>query len=246
MNDLATILNDAYQKSQAYEALNDDNPDPLLVAKSHPDDAALICALFSYGGFRNIVRFLRSLPFELLDESDRNIEAKLDRYYRFQTRADLIAIFQGFAKLRREKIDLKTIFESTYRSDGFLHALNALIVTVRGAIDRETHGIEFFANRPFDPNKLTNVSANKRWMMFLRWMVRKNPPDFGRWEANPSDLIAPLDTHTFRMGKRLGLIQRKSADLKAAIELTEAFKRFDPIDPLKYDFALYRLGQSGL
>ena len=174
------ILEDAYAKSRSYEALNDDHPDPLLVAKNLPDDAALICALFSYGGFRNIVKFLKTLPFELLDESDQVIKQKLNHYYRFQTREDLIAIFQGFAKLRREQVKLKDIFEETYRSDGFLHALNALIFTVRGAVDRSSHGVEFFANHTFNPEKIAGVSANKRWMMFLRWMVRKSPPDFGR------------------------------------------------------------------
>lgn len=243
--DVRAILEDAYQKSLSHEALNDDNPDPLLVARDKPDDEALICALFSYGGFRKIVAFLKSLPFELLNESDKEIAKTLDRYYRFQTREDLIAIFQGFARLRRENIELKEIFESTYRSDGMLSALNSLIGTVRDAIGRDSQGVQFFANRTFDINKLTGVSANKRWMMFLRWMVRTNTPDLGRWSAKESDLIAPLDTHTFNMGRKLGFITRKAADLKSAIELTEAFKKFDPVDPLKYDFALYRLGQSG-
>ena len=56
----------------------------------------------------------------------------------------------------------------------------------------------------------------------------------------------PLDTHTFHVSTKLGLLKRKQCDLKAALELTENLKKFDPLDPIKYDFALYRLGQEGI
>lgn len=36
--------------------------------------------------------------------------------------------------------------------------------------------------------------------------------------------------------------RRNQADLKAAVEITSAFRRFSPEDPVKYDFALTRLG----
>ncbi len=56
----------------------------------------------------------------------------------------------------------------------------------------------------------------------------------------------PLDTHTFNVSRNLGLLKRKSYDLKAVFELTEKLKKFDPKDPVKYDFALYRIGQEKL
>ena len=81
--------------------------------------------------------------------------------------------------------------------------------------------------------------------MFLRWMVRKDNIDMGLWSGvDKRDLIMPLDTHTFNVSKRLGLLKRKTYDLASAIELTETLKGFDESDPLKYDFALYRLGQE--
>lgn len=87
----------------------------------------------------------------------------------------------------------------------------------------------------------------KRWMMYLRWMVRKDSLDMGLWKVmNPSELIMPLDTHTFTLSQKLGLLGRKQCDLKAALELTEMLRTFDPNDPIKYDFALYRLGQEGI
>ncbi|MDD3856306.1 TIGR02757 family protein, partial [Sulfurimonas sp.] len=91
------------------------------------------------------------------------------------------------------------------------------------------------------------AGALKRWMMYLRWMIREDNIDRGLWNGvDKSDLIIPLDTHTFNVSKKLGLLQRKSYDLEAAVELTCKLKEFDKNDPLKYDFALYRIGQEKL
>jgi uncharacterized protein (TIGR02757 family) len=67
--------------------------------------------------------------------------------------------------------------------------------------------------------------------------------DFGIWKKiNPSELICPLDVHTGNVARRLGLLTRKSNDWKAAEELTSNLRKFDPADPVKYDFALFGLG----
>lgn len=95
--------------------------------------------------------------------------------------------------------------------------------------------------------KTKGTGALKRWMMFLRWMVREDNIDMGLWKSiDKQDLIIPLDTHTFHVSRKLGLLKRKTYDLQAAIELTEKLKSFDANDPLKYDFALYRIGQEKL
>ena len=88
-------------------------------------------------------------------------------------------------------------------------------------------------------------SAAKRLNMFLRWMVRndKSGVDFGIWKnISSSQLICPLDVHSGRVARKLGLLQRKQNDWKAAFELTNNLKKFDPSDPVKYDFALFGLG----
>jgi uncharacterized protein (TIGR02757 family) len=88
-------------------------------------------------------------------------------------------------------------------------------------------------------------SACKRLNMYLRWMVRKDNKgvDFGIWnKINPSQLICPCDVHVERVARKLGLIVRPQADWLTAIELTENLKKFDPKDPVKYDFALFGLG----
>ena len=83
--------------------------------------------------------------------------------------------------------------------------------------------------------------------MFLRWMVRNDNLDMGLWtKVDKKDLILPLDTHTFKVSQKLGLLDRKSYDLKSAIIITQELKKLDPQDPIKYDFAIYRLGQEGI
>ncbi len=88
-------------------------------------------------------------------------------------------------------------------------------------------------------------SAAKRLNMFLRWMVRKDEfgVDFGIWKSiSPSILTCPLDVHSGRVARKLGLLARSQDDWQAARELTEKLKTFDPADPVKYDFALFGLG----
>lgn len=88
-------------------------------------------------------------------------------------------------------------------------------------------------------------STCKRLNMFLRWMVRNDScgVDFGIWkQIKPKDLICPCDVHVDRVGRFLGLISRKQTDWFTAVELTGELKRFDPADPVKYDFALFGLG----
>lgn len=88
-------------------------------------------------------------------------------------------------------------------------------------------------------------SAAKRINMFLRWMVRedKQGVDFGIWKSIPAaELYIPLDVHTSKHGRNLGLIQRKQDDWKALEELMAHLRKFDPIDPAKYDFALFGIG----
>ena len=93
-------------------------------------------------------------------------------------------------------------------------------------------------------NPLKN-SAAKRLNMFLRWMVRdsKRGVDFGIWKSiEQSELYIPLDIHTSNNARRLGLLTRKQDDWKALEELMLSLKKMDPIDPVKYDFALFGLG----
>lgn len=91
-------------------------------------------------------------------------------------------------------------------------------------------------------------SACKRLNMFLRWMVRRDEMgvDFGLWKnISPTELICPIDLHVERVARKLKLIKRKPVDWLTAEELTNNLSKFDPTDPVKYDFALFGLGLEG-
>jgi uncharacterized protein (TIGR02757 family) len=88
-------------------------------------------------------------------------------------------------------------------------------------------------------------STCKRLNMFLRWMVRQDQGgvDFGIWKSiSPAQLICPIDLHVARVAKRFNLLPRKQIDWQAALDLTACLRKLDPVDPAKYDFALFGLG----
>lgn len=84
--------------------------------------------------------------------------------------------------------------------------------------------------------------------MFLRWMIRKDQAgvDFGIWDISSALLYCPLDVHTGRTARLLGLLRRQQDDWKAVEELTISLQEFDKKDPVKYDFALFGAGVNGL
>jgi uncharacterized protein (TIGR02757 family) len=114
------------------------------------------------------------------------------------------------------------------------------------------HFRNYFFALPDYPNRTkkhisspSQKSTCKRLNMFLRWMVRKDNcgVDFGIWNnIKPFELICPCDLHVDRVARKLNLITRKQTDWQTAVELTERLREFDPIDPVKYDFALFGLG----
>jgi uncharacterized protein (TIGR02757 family) len=218
--------------------------DPLRIAKPYNDDIiALICALFAYGNAKLIEKFLLSLDFSLLDENEKTIEEGLkERYYRFQTNKDVTEIFKTFARFKKN-YNLEEVFLSGYKTkESVLDGLRELIRTLYDINPYRSGGYEFLLGKIPSQNP---SSPYKRWNMFLRWMARDDELDMGLWKrVKKSSLLMPLDVHTFNVSKKLGLLNRKTYDFKAVLELTQTLKSFDATDPIKYDFAIYRLGQS--
>lgn len=228
------------------EELCTEKPDPLMIARGFGDECnALTCALFAYGNVRAIVGFLQSLDVGLIDLDEESIIAAVDgKYYRFQNTND---IAQWFITLRRLKLygGVEKAFGVGYEKGGVLEGIDSLIEILYELNPYRSKGYTFLIGKPI--KKSSSPSAMKRIFMYLRWMVRHDNLDMGLWSAiTPSELIMPLDTHTFTIATKLGLLTRKQCDLKAALELTENLREFDPHDPVKYDFALYRLGQEGI
>ncbi len=226
-----------------------DYPDPLSIVykhldSKHIDELALICALYAYGNVKLILKNLSAMPFEMLD---KNIDDDIEKfpYYRFQTRHDTRTCFLAL----RHAIKcggIRNIFmESFHKNKNVIDAIYSLInffYTFMKENNLLTNGSIFLFGNP-----LSKTSPLKRYNMFLRWMSRKDNIDLGLWSMLPRNaLVLPLDTHTFRISSTLGLCTLKSANIKAAMQITSNLLKFDSEDPIKYDFALYRIGQLNL
>ena len=252
MNKIKKLLDDEFHARNKHNELSYDKPDPLLVASRYDDEyVILLCALFAYGKASLIVKFLDSLDFSLLDASDEKIDKELDTfYYRFQNSEDIKTIFKTFKKLKKQS-SLNEIFLEGYKTNSsVLEGLDFLINKIHELANYKSQGFTFLVSSPLkrDKNGVIKEIGNapyKRWNMFLRWMVRDDELDLGLWKGiDKKDLLLPLDTHTFNVSKKLGLLNRKTYDLKSALLITEKLKQFDRKDPIKYDFCLYRIGQE--
>ncbi len=246
MTDIYRLLKNEAKKRDTGIELSEEKPDPLYVAKKYADEyISLICALFAYGNAKQILKFLNSLDFSLIDKSEDIIQNRLQGYYyRFQNTQDIIEFFKTIRRFKKES-SLQSIFLLGYKKEySVMDGLRELISLIYDLNSYRSRGYEFLIGKvpPQNPK-----STYKRWHMYLRWMVREDNLDLGLWkEVEKKDLLVPLDTHTFKLGKKLGLIKRKSYDFKAVLELSESFRKIDLNDPVKFDFALYRLGQEKL
>ncbi|MFY9141893.1 TIGR02757 family protein [Sulfuricurvum sp.] len=246
MKEIQAYLDAAAEARDHRDELSSERPDPLMIARDYMDEHhALTCALFAYGSAKSIVAFLSSLNLGSGAADESSLRHRLaGKYYRFQNTEDIV---QWFLTLEGLKAcgGAEKLFKEGYVSDGITGGISSLISQLYELNPYRSQGYEFLIGKPIV--SIAKSSAMKRWMMYLRWMVRKSELDMGLWSGvSTSDLIMPLDTHTFNISRRLGLLNRKQCDMRAAIELTETLKKFDPKDPLKYDFALYRIGQEKL
>ena len=238
-------LDQEVKERNSQAELSYSKPDPLLIASKYNDETiALICALFAYGNAKLIVKFLDSLDFSLLEQSDELIRQELSKhYYRFQKAEDVAVLFIALKRLK--KIDsIENIFYEGYKKEqNILDGLWNFIEKLKRVYPYESRGYSFLIGSV--PKKINAAGTYKRYLMYLRWMVRKDELDLGLWsKIDKKDLLMPLDTHTFKVSQKLGLLTRKTYDMRATLELTETLKGFDVTDPIKYDFALYRLGQE--
>ena len=250
--EIKTLLDIEVENRNKDFEISYDKPDPLLVARRYEDEfVILLCALFAYGNAKLIVKFLDSLDFSLLEKSDEIIDKELNNhYYRFQNAQDIKTVFKTFKRLKNED-SLNSIFVNAYKKENnILEGIDALIQKIHNTANHKSQGFTFLISSPFKRDKQGIIkelgnAPYKRWNMFLRWMVRFDTLDLGLWKKiDKKDLILPLDTHTFKVSKKLGLLENRTYNLKSALEISQKLKEFDPKDPIKYDFAIYRLGQE--
>jgi len=250
LDEVKLFLDREVENRNIESELSLEKPDPLIVAREYRDErVALISALFAYGKASLILRFLQSLDFSLLEKDEDTIKDSLkSQYYRFQNNEDITAIFIALSRIGREGKTLEEIFIKGYKSTkSVLGGISSLIEEIERIYPYQSKGYRFLLGKPPNLKKLAGQSPYKRWNLFLRWVVRDEQLDLGLWRSIPKrDLLIPLDTHTFNISLKLGLLRRKTYDLKAVVELTDTLKKFDENDPIKYDFAIYRVGQERL
>lgn len=216
---------------------------------------AFITALFSYGKveifksfLEDVFRTMGSSPSDFLDQLTRKKGRLVFKgyKYRFNTEADLLLLLLTLKKVQSRHGTLGNLFIGLYENSE--HDVKASLTGFVDEISRTAFSIEQpgMGMRYLLPSP-RNGGACKRLNLFLRWMVRDRDVDLGLWkEVRKNDLIIPLDTHISRISRCIGLTGRKSPDWKTAVEITETLRTFDPLDPLKYDFALCHQGISGV
>ncbi|MEM1000198.1 MAG: TIGR02757 family protein [Bacteroidota bacterium] len=208
--------------------------------------AGLLSAVIAWGRRDLIVRAANQLmdlmwdaPFDfVMQAGEAELEATGEFVYRTFQGVDCAGAIRGLRRIYAELGGLERVMAIGPEEDSTFKA----IVQLRQAM-LDTPGFAPRTQKHFaNPAK---GSSAKRLNMYLRWMVRKDGRgvDFGLWQGvRPHQLICPLDVHTGNVGRKLGLISRKANDWKSALELTQALRRFDPEDPVKYDFSLFGLG----
>jgi uncharacterized protein (TIGR02757 family) len=231
--------------------------DPLCIPLSYraPLDrevAAFVAAHLAYGRVDPMIRAIRTALAPLgvgpaawlrgrsLPEVRKELSALLASWsWRFHTGADIVAWLLAWKRLDEESGHGLETHLLPVPGEGPEEALSRLVQRLRAELPA-SYGSRFSLPDPLEG------AACKRWRMFLRWMVRAGWPDLGLWSRYPADrLIIPLDTHVARVSRYIGLTHRATPDGKMALEITEALRRLDPADPLRYDFALSHLGILG-
>jgi uncharacterized protein (TIGR02757 family) len=138
---------------------------------------------------------------------------------------------------------LESAFAAGHRAGGFANGLDALATVLRG----DERGDAPSGYRVLFPSPLDGPeSPCKRMTLFVRWMVRTEPPDLGVWTTVPaSELRIPLDQHTYWIAYHLGLTSRRTRSWRTVEEVTTALRLVDAVDPVKFDFVLCHTGISG-
>ncbi|MBQ3819459.1 TIGR02757 family protein [bacterium] len=236
---------------EKYETVEFFYDDPIGIPNRFKDKrdkeiAGFISSLVAYGRRDVFIKKLNEL-FDIADNEPYNFiinfEPKIlgNFNYRFGKSEDFAQIFNILKGLYKNDGGLEELFKYAYKNK----VDNNMFIPVSDyfysrARDNSSLGFKFMIP---DARK---SSAMKRMCMFLRWMVRKGPVDFGIWNfMDTSELLMPLDVHVARISRQMGLLERKINDFKAVLELTENLKKFDNKDPVKYDFAIFGLGVNG-
>ena len=258
MNKRTTQIRDVLEKLyKRYNRRELISPDPLqfLYRYSKPADieiTAFLASALAYGRVQQIEKSLNNLlirmgdsPSEFVINFDRDKRKTLkDFKHRFTTGDDISDLLTLLRKVISRHGSIEQYFARGYNPGdrNIIPALsefcNSLLdIHAAGHKGQPARGLKYLLVSP------AGGSACKRLNLFLRWMVRDDDVDTGLWKSiDQARLIVPVDVHMGRLCKILGLYDQKTVSLSAAAEITESFAEIEPADPVKYDFALSRIG----
>jgi len=214
--------------------------------------AGLLAAELAYGRVRQIQKSLTDLlarmgdsPSAFVKNLDNKKRQKLKTFkHRFTTGDDITDLLESLGALIGKFGNIENFFAAGC-GPGDRNITNALTNFCDSILKSYTKlhnrpaskGLRYLLPRP------TDGSACKRLNLFLRWMVRKDDVDPGPWKSIKKNmLIVPLDVHMTRLCRILGLYNQKTVSWETAVKITQGFAVLEPADPVKYDFALSRIG----
>ena len=232
-------------------------PDPLQFLHLFNEELDIevmgfIASIFAYGNVKQIITTLNKFvevskekPYDFIRTFNEKTKPEIS--HRFYTKRDVIHLFLALNRTYESFGSLKKLFLSFYNPDeinlksSITKFSNYFLNEISKRKRIMTREIKFMFPLP------EKGSACKRMNLFLRWMIRKDELDFGIWNEIPSSkLVIPVDTHVARICQSLRLTNRKIPGWKMAEEITEKLKKYDPIDPVKYDFAICHIGMRKL
>ena len=245
--DLKDLLDEAYDRYARPEFIAND---PIQIPRSFSrrEDAEVIgflTATIAWGqrvtiinNAKKLVALMDNAPYDFVMNATKVDLSRLDRFvHRTFNGIDARHFIIGLRHLYAEYGGLESAFLSNGRIDDVANAIT-LFKSRFFEPDHQARTRKHVA----DPSKGSNA---KRINMYLRWMVRPDDRgvDLGLWKRIPTSVLhVPLDVHTGRVARELGLLQRKQDDWKSVVELTGQLREFDPLDPVKYDIALFGIG----
>ncbi len=252
MKQFPDFYNFLNEKVLIYNAKSFIATDPISIphqfsGKHDIEISGFLTALISWGqrpvilsNANKMMQLMEFAPHDFIASAKAAEFKKLKQFvHRTMNGDDLIVIVKGLQRLYRNEGGMEALFSGLMKkhSNETAQAISEFRATLfKGS--STSRAMKHFG----DPIK---NSASKRMNMFLRWMVRKDKcgVDFGIWKSvKPEYLYCPLDLHSGNVARKLGLLRRPSDDWKAVVELTESLRKMDPVDPIKYDFALFGLG----
>lgn len=226
--------------------------DPIAEVRRLPREewevAAHLVGAFCYGAVAQIRKTARTL-FDAMDGTPTRFVRTMRRgdladrlgdfRYRMTAADDLDRLAFALGTLHRTHGSLEQAFVVTGGQGELVERLAGYVDAIR-AVSPEpaSRGFGYLTPHP------ASGSAIKRWLLVLRWVARPDDgADLGLWRSvATSELIIPLDTHTSRLARALGLTHRATVDLQMAREVTAQLASVAPDDPVALDMPLCHLG----